>query len=220
MAVVNEISGDLIIKVVYAGITGSGKTTNFQSLYKQMSGEVNSRFFDLHGLSVKYPYYDFLPITVGQVRSQPIKLHLFSLPAVTLWETLSRQILSGLDGLVWVVDSRAENLERNEDYLDVLSRQLSSVGTGLAELATVVQFNHRDCDRAAGIGPLKAAFQLRGALQIESVAVQDIGVLETLTAIGELILGRMESPVTGLEKGQPLVKPAGASGHREAGLLP
>ena len=211
MAVLNEVSGDLLIKIVYAGIPGSGKTTNFQSLYKQNSGDLNSRFFDLHGLSARHPYCDFLPLTIGHIRSQAIRLHLYSLPAVPLWKTLTRQILQGIDGLVWVVDSRSENLERNEAYLEALSEELGSVGSALGEVATVVQFNHRDSERAAAIGALKAAFQLRGAMQTESVAVQDIGVMETLNALGELITGRMESPSLMPEKGPLIAKTGGAS---------
>jgi signal recognition particle receptor subunit beta len=193
MAVLNEVSGDLLVKIVYAGIPGSGKTTNLQSLYKQMSTDLNSRFFDLHGLAMRHPYFDFLPLITNQVRSQTIRLHLYTLPATPLWSALSRQILQGVDGLVWVVDSRSENLELNENHLNVLSEQLADVGLALGDMATVVQFNHRDSERAASISAMKAAFQLRGAVQTESVAVQDIGVLETVHAIGELILGRMDS---------------------------
>jgi signal recognition particle receptor subunit beta len=214
MAIINEVNGDILIKIVYAGISGSGKSTNLQSIYKQTSSDVSSRFFDLHGLETRHPYFDFLPLACSHIRSQNVRLHLYTLPALDLWDTLARQLLRGIDGLVWVVDSRVENLERNEDHLEKLSKQLNDVGTGIGNHATVIQFNHRDSERAASIGALKAAFQLRGAMQIDSIAVQDIGVLETLNALCELVLGRMDSLPIHHDRLELRSRNFGANGHQ------
>jgi signal recognition particle receptor subunit beta len=192
MAILNEVTNEILLKVVYIGCAGSGKTTNIQSIYKQTSGELSSRFFDLHKVRTPTPYFDFLPISLGEVHAQPIRLHLYTLPGIPMWPTLTRQILSGCDGLVWVVDSRSDFLERNEIQMQAMQNRLAEVQINLDEVPLVIQFNHRDSSSALSITALRNAFGRSHAQVVESVAVQDIGVMEAVEVVSEQILQSME----------------------------
>lgn len=192
MAILNEVTNEIHLKVVYIGCAGAGKTTNIQSIYKQTSGEVSSRFFDLHRVRTPTPYFDFLPVSLGEIHSQPIRMHLYTLPGIPLWPALTRQILSGCDGLVWVVDSRSEFLERNESHMMMIQERMAEVQLSLDDTPLVIQFNHRDSSSALSITALRNAFGRENAQVVESVAVQDIGVMEAVEVVSERILQSME----------------------------
>lgn len=193
MAIFNDVTNELLIKVAYVGASRAGKTTNLQSLYKQHSPEVKSRFFDLHGLEKKSPYFEFLPLSIGDHRSIPMRLNIFTLPAIEFFGTLERQILRGVDGIVMVIDSRLEHLDENERCSNRLETLLAGVERSIESIPIVVQLNHRDAPGALSLSALKKGFTWQGCRHIEAVAVQDVGVTETIEMLSDLMLERMDS---------------------------
>lgn len=193
MAFLNQDTNELHLKIVFTGGVGSGKTTNLQSLYKQTSVDVPTRFFDLHGLTQPTQLFDFVPLAYGEIRAHALRLHLYTLPAHDVWPSTLMTLLWGIDGLVHVVDSRIPFLSENERQLNRIRAMLTLVNRSFSEIPLVYQFNHRDATNALSISALRAAFSRRGAGSIEAVAVQDIGVLETLDAIANRVLMSMES---------------------------
>jgi signal recognition particle receptor subunit beta len=196
MAFLNEDTNELHLKILYAGSKGSGKTTNLQSLFKLTSSEVSTRFFDLHGMAKGGQFFDFLPISYGEASSHAIRLHLYTLPAHDLWDTVLTSLIVGIDGLVHVVDSRTEMLGENERQLQRLKTLLNRAGRSFSDIPLVLQFNHRDAKSATNIRALKAEFSRHSAAEIEAVAVQDIGVMETMESIADRILDTMENSGT------------------------
>lgn len=197
MAFLNEYTGELNLKVLYVGPTGCGKTTNVRSAYKQTSTEISSRLFDLHGLGDGEGVFDFLPLSLGgagreDTRGQPLRVHLYTLPSHDCLETLNQTLFMGVDGIVFVVDSRASALPENERQWERVGQWLLQQGRRLEDVPLVSQFNHRDAPDALPIRALKARFEREGSGGVEAVAVQDVGVLETIDAITDAILASME----------------------------
>lgn len=181
-----------MIKIAFVGISGAGKTTNLQSIFRQTSPDLRAKNIDLSNLNASSPYFDFLPLSIAEYKSQPIKLNLFGIPASRNWKTLRMQLLQGLDGIVWVVDSRSEKIDENEQLLLQLETDLAELGVALSSLPSITQFNHRDASDTASLSALQAAFGLKATNYQEAVAVRDIGVLETIEKLGETILGTMD----------------------------
>lgn len=194
VAFLNEQTNELHLKVLYAGCAGAGKTTNLQSLFKQTSTEVASRLFDLHDVARKNQFFDFLPLSLGQSRAHALRLHVYTLPAHDLWRTVVMNLAWGVDGVVFVVDSRVRSLQENEQQLLRLKIILKCVNRNFGEIPLVFQFNQRDAPDALPIRALKSEFSRTAAAEIEGVAVQDIGVLETVESLSDRILANMESP--------------------------
>lgn len=194
MAFLNEQTNELHIKILIAGGTGCGKTTNLQSLYKQTSSEINSRLFDLHDLSQRSYFYEFLPMSLGESKAHSLRLNVYTLPSHNIWESVLLNLAWGIDGLVFVVDSRISALEQNEKQRERLRSLLRCVGKSWDDIPLVFQFNRRDAADALPIKALKSEFSRESAAAIEGVAVQDIGVLETIDAISDRILSQMDVP--------------------------
>lgn len=195
MAFINEQTNELHLKVLYAGAPGCGKTTNLQSLFKQTSSEMSTRLFDLHDLSRKSQFYDFLPLSLGESRAHSLRLHIYTLPAHDIWESVMMNLAWGVDGVVMVVDSRIAALKQNEQQMSRLKMLLRCVNRSFSEIPLVFQYNHRDAADALPLRALKTEFFRPQAGEVEGVAVQDIGVLETVDALAERILTAMENPV-------------------------
>ena len=183
MALLNEVTQELSVKIVYVGAKGSGKTTNLQSLFKQTSQNLSSRFFDLHNLPTSSSGFDFLPLDLGEVSGLKIKAHLFTLPDPSLWPHLSKTILLRMDGFVFVCDSRMSHFHSTEkcfhQWIDLLNAQ----NTLLKDLCGSFQYNHRDAEKAFPLHALKETFRSEQFHHQEAVAVQDIGVTESLEAV-------------------------------------
>jgi signal recognition particle receptor subunit beta len=196
LAAFSEISREIMIKIAYVGVPGAGKTTNIQSIFRQTSPDLRSRPFDLTQLQNANPYFDFLPLSIAEYRSQSIKLNLFSIPAHRQWKTLRMQLLHGIDGIVWVVDSRNDRIDENERVLFQLENDLAELGVALSSIPCITQFNHRDSNDAAPLHALQSAFGIKASSHQEAVAARDIGVLETIEKLGEKIIGMMDEVPT------------------------
>ena len=203
MAFLNEYTGELNLKVLYVGSAGCGKTTNIRSAYKQTSTEISSRLFDLHGLEESDGVFDFLPLRLGDVsqriesnrsgaHSQPLRVHLYTLPSHDCLATLNQTLFMGVDGIVFIVDSRSLALPENERQWERMNQWLLQQGRRQEDVPLVSQFNHRDASDALPIRALKARFQRAESSGVEAVAVQDVGVLETIDAMTDAILASME----------------------------
>jgi len=192
MAFLNEYTGELHLKIVLAGGAGAGKTTVLQSLWKQTSNEVASRLFDLHGINAPQGFFEFLPLSFGENRARPLRLHLYTLPTHDSYASLNQALLLGVDGIVFVVDSRPAALPENERQFARLAQWLLQSGKRAAEVPLVFQFNHRDARDALPIGALRTHFSRPGARDVEAVSVQDVGVLETLEAITDSVLATLD----------------------------
>lgn len=65
------------------------------------------------------------------------------MPAHNLWETVPQHLLLGVDGIVFVVDTRLSKLFDNETQLQRLEALVRTTGRSLWDIPMVDQYNHR-----------------------------------------------------------------------------
>ncbi|NBO37861.1 gliding-motility protein MglA [bacterium] len=194
MAIINEETNEIHLKILVIGAQGCGKTTNLQSLYKQTAGDLATRLFDLHGMSARSSFFDFLPLTLGKHQNHDVRAHLYTLPHHTLLPTMNFSLLAGADGAVFIVDSRLSRLPASEENFRRLRELVRVAHKNMNDFPIVIQFNHRDDPQAVPMDALRLAFHLENSPTVEAVAVQDIGTVESLDALADLILNHMEVP--------------------------
>jgi signal recognition particle receptor subunit beta len=194
VAIINEETNEIHLKILLVGAQGCGKTTNLQSLYKQTAGDLATRLFDLHGLANHNPFFDFLPLSLGKHQNYDVRAHLYTLPHHDLLPTMNQSLLAGADGAVFVVDSRISRLSANEDQYRRLKDSVRLAHKSFNDFSIVVQFNHRDDPNAIPVNALRIAFQIENSPSFEAVAVQDIGTVECLDSLTDMILNQMEVP--------------------------
>ena len=194
MAIVNEETNEIHLKILVIGGQGAGKTTNLQSLYKQTAGDLATRLFDLHGMASRNSFFDFLPLSLGKHQNHEVRAHLYTLPHHHLLPSMNQALLAGADGAIFVVDSRLAKIPESETLFSRLKEIVRQAHKSFANFPIVIHFNHRDDPDAVAVEALQHAFHLENSPAVESVAVQDIGTVESLDALADLILNQMEVP--------------------------
>ncbi len=104
-----------------------------------------------------------------------------------------RAVLTGADGVVFVVDSQTNKLQDNIESLKDLAENLRFYKKDLTTFPFVLQYNKRDLPDIMPVDELNAMLNTLNVPAFESSAVTGMGVAETLTAICKIVLKQMDS---------------------------
>lgn len=186
MAFTNFDTKEIHCKVLYLGPRGAGKTENLRSLMARMSaGAVTVVPAEAPQTA---PFFEFLPLSVGDCAGYTIKVHLFTLPTPKIYPIACDVVLTGCDGWVYVADSRVEGLPGNVRCLEECDLLLQRTGQKLNSLPGVFQFNRQDASQK--IAPMVLSRELNPLRrpEFQAIANQSIGTVETLLGVAKLVL--------------------------------
>lgn len=190
MAFTNFETKEIHCKVIYCGPRGAGKTANFRAIYAKTSHEIKSGLFEM-GEGEGVEFFEFLPLSLGYVRDFHLKVHLYSLPAIPFYDSLVSSLMKGVDGAVFVADSRIEALAENIQSWQEVKRQLSTEGLNFTELPWVFQYNKRDVTGAIPIELLRNEINTLNFPEVQAVATDAVGTAETLQIITKAVLNQI-----------------------------
>jgi mutual gliding-motility protein MglA len=192
MSFINYASHEINCKIVYFGPGLSGKTTNVQYIYEHTQQDSRGKLVTLSTENERTLFFDFLPLSIGEVRGYKTRFHLYTVPGQTFYEVSRQFILKGVDGVVFVADSQPERMEANVESFESLERSLDAQGYDLARLPLVFQYNKRDVDGAVSVRELEGTFNSTGRPYFEAIASRGDGVMETLQAISQAIIRELK----------------------------
>jgi signal recognition particle receptor subunit beta len=205
MPTIDHANKEISCKIVYYGPGLSGKTTNLEIIHRDVPGQDKSSLVSLATEKDRTLFFDFLPVTLGQIKGFKIKFQLYTVPGQVFYNATRKLVLGGVDGIVFVADSQRSKFQENVDMMDNLRENLEEYRIKLRDLPFIVQYNKRDLKDIVSLDELQRALNPRGAPHFEAVAVQGIGVKETLRAIATETLARIgrrtqETPKSGLRR--------------------
>src|SRR5688572_6904942 len=157
MSFINYSSREINCKIVYYGPGLCGKTTNLHYIFEKTAPEAKGKMISLATETERTLFFDFLPLTLGEVRGFKTRFHLYTVPGQVFYDASRKLILKGADGLIFVADSQAERLEANLESLDNLHTNLAEQGQDIDNLPLVIQYNKRDLPNALGMDELSRA---------------------------------------------------------------
>ena len=188
MTFINYNSKEINCKIVYYGPALSGKTRNLKSIFERTPPENRGELICLAHDDERTCYFDFLPLFLGKIRGFITRLHLYSVPGNTVFDTNRRLILKGVDGVVFVADSRRERLDENLESMENLKKNLEMHGYDINRIAMVIQYNMRDFPSALPEEELTKALNPAGRPQFTANAKAGEGITETLKAVSQIVL--------------------------------
>ena len=188
MSFVNSVSREVNCKIVYVGTGLSGKTTNVQYIYENTQTDRSGKLVSLSTENERTLFFDFLPLSVGEVRGYKTRFHLYTIPGQTFYEASRDFILKGVDGVVFVVDSAPERMDANIEAWDQFQQALVRQGYDLARIPIVFQYNKRDLPNAASLEELENTFNSAKKRSFQAVANRGEGVMETLESISQMVM--------------------------------
>jgi len=188
MSFINYMAREINCKIVYYGPGLCGKTTNLQYIYERTNPEAKGRMISLATETERTLFFDFLPLSLGEIRGFKTRFHLYTVPGQVFYDASRKLILKGVDGVIFVADSQIERLEANQESVDNLRTNLAEQGYSLEKIPYVVQYNKRDLPNVVSLDELRPLINPMIVPDFEAVARTGIGVFDTLKAVSKLVL--------------------------------
>ena len=188
MSFINYATKEINCKAVYYGAGLSGKTTNIQYIYEHTQPNQKGKLVTLSTENERTLFFDFLPLSIGEVGGFKTRFHLYTIPGQTFYEVSREFLLKGVDGIIFVADSQPERMEANIESFELLEKNLDKQGYDFTRLPLVFQYNKRDVPGAVSIKELEATFNPMRRPYFEAIAHRGQGVMETLEKVSELII--------------------------------
>jgi hypothetical protein len=192
MAIINQSTKELQVKVVYYGPAMGGKTTNLVQVHDHVQTDAGNKgkLVSLATTSDRTLFFDFLPVEAMTIRGFKTKFQLYTVPGQVIYNTTRQLVLRGVDGIVFVADSQYEKMPENVESFQNLIENLNSLKFNPNDIPYVLQYNKRDLPNAAPTEYMEFLLNNR-EVQVPSftaTAHKCEGVFETLNMITRLLL--------------------------------
>src|SRR3954464_8492799 len=191
MAIINQATKELQVKIVYYGPGKGGKTTNLEQVHGNVQNvQEKGKLVSLATSSDRTLFFDFLPIEAMTIKGFKTKFQLYTVPGQVIYNTTRQLVLRGCDGIVFVADSQYEKMPENVESFQNMLDNLTSLKLNIGEIPYVLQYNKRDLSNAAPVEYMEFLLNNR-ELQVPSftaTAHKCEGVFETLNMITRLLL--------------------------------
>jgi mutual gliding-motility protein MglA len=192
MAIINQATKELQVKIVYYGTALGGKTTNLVKVHDlvQTAQGGKGKLVSLATSSDRTLFFDFLPIEAMAIKGFKTKFQLYTVPGQVIYNTTRQLVLRGVDGVVFVADSQYEKMEENLKSFQNLEENMRALNLNLADIPYVLQYNKRDLPNVAPVEYMDYLLNNREQ-QVPSFtasANKCEGVFETLNMIVRLLL--------------------------------
>ena len=192
MAIINQSTKELQVKIVYYGPALGGKTTNLVHVHEHVQTQEGQKgkLVSLATSSDRTLFFDFLPIEAMAIKGFKTKFQLYTVPGQVIYNTTRQLVLRGVDGIVFVADSQYDKMEENVKSFQNLEENLRTLDLELDQIPYVLQYNKRDLPNAAPVEYMEFLLNNR-ELQVPAfgaTAHKCQGVFETLNMITRMLL--------------------------------
>jgi small GTP-binding protein len=192
MAIINQATKELQVKIVYYGPALGGKTTNLVQVHDhvQTAHGNKGKLVSLATSSDRTLFFDFLPIEAVAIKGFKTKFQLYTVPGQVIYNTTRQLVLRGVDGIVFVADSQYEKMEENVKSFSNLEENLKTLNISMTDIPCILQYNKRDLPNAAPLEYMEFLLNNREtqAPAFSASAHKCEGVFETLNMITRLLL--------------------------------
>ncbi|MFO1513425.1 MAG: GTPase domain-containing protein [Verrucomicrobiota bacterium] len=194
MTFIDQVTKELHIKIVYYGPPYSGKTTNLVKLHEALKTEVTTgNLVSLATNSDKALFFDFLPANPKTFRGYMVRFQCCTVPGPVGHNSSRQWVLEGVDGVVFVADSREERMSENVESFEDLQENLRSLKLNLDSICCVLQYNKRDLPNVAGVERMEALLGNRPVKRptFLGIATKGEGVLEAFKDLERMLLEKL-----------------------------
>ncbi len=152
MAIINQATKELQVKIVYYGPAMGGKTTNLVKVHENIqTAQEKGKLVSLATSSDRTLFFDFLPIEAVAIKGFKTKFQLYTVPGQVIYNTTRQLVLRGVDGIVFVSDSQYEKMQENVESFANLEDNLRTLKINMADIPYVLQYNKRDLPNCAPV---------------------------------------------------------------------
>lgn len=191
MALVNHATKEINAKIVYYGAERAGKATSLRYVHDRIRPLLRSELKSIPASGSPLLFFDFSPFERPVFGDYRIRFHLYTLQGPVANPAAWKMTLKGADGLVIVVDATPGKYLAAQQSLVQLRDFLDSYGMGLDDIPAVLQLNKADLSGQLVAEPAARGLGLKSTPAFLTTARTGEGVLEALSALSPLIMGRI-----------------------------
>jgi hypothetical protein len=184
---------ELNLKVVYYGPAMAGKTTNLQYIHDRTNPQMRSGLISLKTREDRTIFFDYMQLELGEIRGLKPRFSLYTVPGQTQYAASRRLVLQGADGVVFVADSRSDQVSKDLWSLASLEKYLKEAGYNLRRFPAVLQCNKQDLPKALQPEALQVRLGWANVPCFGAVATQGSGVFDTLKAIVRQVVRQVQA---------------------------
>ena len=191
MAVLDRGRNVVVLRIVYDGPAGAGKTTSVRALGERLGRPCHTP----EQAGERTLFFDWLDYTGGIFEGFQLRCQVVSVPGQAVLEKRREYLLGTADAVVYVSSLNEFDLADRVLALEALQAQLAAQGRG--PIGVVLQANKRDRVDAAPTSAIREALSkldLRVAI-VESTATQGGGVREAFVFAVRLALDRVREQI-------------------------
>jgi len=197
MAAFDRKLGHIIVRVVYDGPAGAGKTENLKRLVETVTSQRRGELASPGERDGSTAYFDWLYLNGGVVAGHPLRAQLVTVPGRSVLTRRRWQLVKTADVVVFVCESSVRGAKEARRWLELLRANLSASDRSPP---IVVQANKQDLPGALGCEELARALGLPSDGEVVAAsAVSGPGVRDTVVRAIRAAAGLAEAEL--LEKG-------------------
>lgn len=193
MPFVNYAQREITCKLVYYGPGLGGKTTNLQLIHEKTNPGARGKLVSLATESERTLFFDLLPLSLGTIRGFKVRFQLYTVPGQIFYAASRKLIVKGSDAVCFVADSQAARFDANLESINDLREHLRAHSIDFSTVPYVLQLNKRDLPSALPADELIDALRVKGEPVVEAVAIEGVGVFETLKLLVKQTLAHLRT---------------------------
>ena len=195
MVQINFAKREINCKLVYYGPGLSGKTTNLEVVHKKAPASKKGELTSIATEGDRTLFFDYMPLELGKVGGMNTKFQLYTVPGQVYYNATRKLVLQGADGVVFVADSQARQLDENIESFQDLHANLAEQGVDARQMPLVIQYNKTDLppEIITPMAELDEVLNFRNVPSFPADALHGPGVFETLRGISEQVLRRLST---------------------------
>ena len=145
MSVDNTLNGERILRVVYVGPEGSGKTTTLLAIHRLSKEPVRGPLRYLCSQLAPKSTIDLLTLQLGNINGLKTTARLYTVPGHKQGREVLTRIVRGATSIIFVVDSQIEKVGPNLDFIYEFRTNIIANASIEGSVPPVVyQFNKSD----------------------------------------------------------------------------
>ncbi|HEX7126371.1 MAG TPA: ADP-ribosylation factor-like protein [Thermodesulfobacteriota bacterium] len=183
-------------RIVVFGPAGAGTTTTLETIWRRMRADQRGQIVRQTLPTDVQAAYEVLPVDLGEVNGLHRRVQLATVPRGAANVGSRRQLLKGVDGVIFVADSAPERARDTAAAMRELSEHMAAYGRALSALPVVILLNKRDLPNALPSEQILKTLldRLDGKRPpvFEGVATDGRGILNALSAVAKLVVAKGE----------------------------
>jgi len=184
MSIINPQTKKINCKIVYYGPALAGKTTSLLSLQEKIKTRKKGKVIKTIPKTERTMFFDFVSMSSREkIRNYQTRFQIYTVPGQVLYEDSRKLLLNGVDGIIFVADSRLEYVEDSLRSMNELRLNLGKLGYNPDDIPMVIQYNKRDSSTAVDVDELRNVINPNGLPDFETVANKGTGVIESFETL-------------------------------------